>query len=139
MSIMVYANQMNICAEQDCTYDFSPKTCNPYTEDKYECRITSPVAIFDFTNADVEPDNNYEIYYELPIMIQARWHKNKRIRKKWLKRYGLKPDVVTAKCQANMIDVTYMEDGAVSVECTPTNFEILWKPCHRRRGIKIEC
>lgn len=29
---------------------------------------------------------------ERPILIQARWHKKARIRKKWLKRYGYKED-----------------------------------------------
>ena len=31
---------------------------------------------------------------ETPILIQARWHKKARIRKKWLKRYGYKEDKV---------------------------------------------
>lgn len=29
---------------------------------------------------------------EMPILIQSRWHKKARIRKKWLKRYGYKED-----------------------------------------------
>ena len=36
----------------------------------------------------------FAIEGETPILIQARWHKKGRIRKKWLKRYGYKEDKV---------------------------------------------
>lgn len=38
--------------------------------------------------------------YDTPILIQARWHKKARIRKKWLKRYGYKEDVVKTIAKA---------------------------------------
>ena len=36
----------------------------------------------------------FTIEGETPILIQARWHKKARIRKKWLKRFGYKEDAV---------------------------------------------
>ena len=46
-----------------------------------------------------------KVYWDMPIMIQARWHKKNRINKKWLKRYGMKPDVI--KVEMNIKELTY--------------------------------
>ena len=48
------------------------------------------------------------IMYEMPIMIQARWHKKNRINKKWLKRYGMKPDAI--KVEMNIRALEYIPE-----------------------------
>ena len=40
------------------------------------------------------PNKNFIMEADVNIMVQARWHKKPRIRKKWLKRFGMKPDTV---------------------------------------------
>ena len=42
----------------------------------------------------------FTIEAETPILIQARWHRKARIRKKWLKRYGYKEDTVKVIAKA---------------------------------------
>lgn len=49
--------------------------------------------------------SKFKIVAEVPIMIQARWHKKRRINKKWLKRYGMKPDIV--KVEMDTDNLTY--------------------------------
>lgn len=44
------------------------------------------------------------IMYEVPIMIQARWHKKNRINKKWLKRYGMKPDAIKVEMNIRALE-----------------------------------
>ena len=96
-----------------------------------------------------KPTNVNYIYFNVPIMIQARWHKKPRIRKKWLKRYGMKRDVV--KVEADAIEITpnipnsyeiYREDGILSnwnsYEFCAGNIKYVLKPDQKRRGIKIE-
>lgn len=39
--------------------------------------------------------NTFDLQYN--VMVQARRHKKRRINKKWLKRYGYKPQQVTSK------------------------------------------
>lgn len=41
---------------------------------------------------------------EVPMLVQARTHKKRRIKKKWLKRYGMK--VVYQKKMAKVADIT---------------------------------
>lgn len=48
----------------------------------------------------------FTITGEIPIMIQTRWHKKRRINKKWLKRYGMKPDVVKVEIDADSLEYT---------------------------------
>ena len=78
---------------------------------------------------------NFIIEYEIPIMIQARWHKKKRINKKWLKRYGMKPDVVKVKSNANVGE--YHPDDS-TFECDVDNIEYIFRPDQKRKHLKIE-
>ena len=50
--------------------------------------------------------SKFTITMDVPIMIQARWHKRRRINKKWLKRYGMKPDVVKVEMDAESLEYT---------------------------------
>ena len=85
---------------------------------------------------DMPPSNGkFTIEYSVPIMIQARWHKKARINKKWLKRFGMKPD--TIKCRANATAREYhTEDGSFDFESGMPEF--LWRPDQLRNNLKIE-
>ena len=81
------------------------------------------------------PNGNFVIEHQIPIMIQARWHKKKRINKKYQKRYGMKPDTVIVKSNAT-IGEYHTDDGSFDFETeTP---EYLWRPDQKRKGLKIE-
>ena len=49
------------------------------------------------------PTDNFTIEYNVPIMIQAHWHKKARIRKKWLKRFGMKSDTIKVRADAQLL------------------------------------
>ena len=61
---------------------------------------------WDLLNQCCMPDNNHTLKIEgdIPIMIQVRWHKKPRINKKWLKRYGMKPDVIKVEMNAKELE-----------------------------------
>lgn len=80
--------------------------------------------------------SNFTLEFDHPIMIQARWHKKRRIRKKWLKRYGMKPDVVKVKMEAATIEYDELSRG-FSFE-TNSKREYVLRPDQKRRGLKIE-
>ena len=80
--------------------------------------------------------SNFTLEFDRPIMIQARWHKKRRIRKKWLKRYGMKPDVVKVKMEAATIEYD-ANNKDVSLE-TNGKREYVLRPDQKRRGLKIE-
>ena len=94
---------------------------------------------------DAKPE---KLEYEIPIMIQARWHKKKRINKKWLKRYGMKPDVV--KATMNIRECTYEPEHIINKDNTGAhstydswNFETgmpvyEYRPDQMRRNLKIQ-
>lgn len=96
------------------------------------------------------PTGHFVLQYQRPIMIQARWHKKPRIRKKWLKRYGMKPDVVEVKMDATALE--YHPGHILDEQCYDRgicatfdslgfethNQEYVLRPDQKRRGIKIE-
>lgn len=86
--------------------------------------------------SNMPPANGkFTIEYSVPIMIQARWHKKPRINKKWLKRFGMKPD--TIKCRANAtVGEYHTDDGTFDFESDAPEF--LWRPDQLRNGLKIE-
>lgn len=68
------------------------------------------------------------------IMIQARWHKKKRVNKKWLKRYGMKLDTVKVIYKSS--ELTYLPDG--EFEFDVHNKEYILKQHQKRKHLKIE-
>ena len=87
---------------------------------------------------------NFTLYYDRPIMIQARWHKKARINKKWLKSYGMKRDVVKCASNGRLLDYTPAGDGfdgvygANSFEFETDVMTHILRPDQMRRGLKIE-
>lgn len=85
---------------------------------------------------NMPPSNGkFTIEYQVPIMIQARWHKKPRIRKKWLKRFGMKPDTVKIRMDATAGEY-HTDDGSFDFETDKQ--EYVWRQDQKRRGVKIE-
>lgn len=82
-----------------------------------------------------EPTKTFNIEYNTPIFVQARWHKKKRINKKWLKRYGMKPDTVKMKAEAHTLSYN-TETGECEFETDKLKY--IWRPDQKRKYLKIE-
>lgn len=68
-----------------------------------------------------------------PILIQARWHKKARIRKKWLKRYGYKEDEVKMIMKAKRGEFNE-QTGECDIEVE--SIEYKFKPYQLRREVQ---
>lgn len=83
------------------------------------------------------------IEYKTPIMVQARWHKKPRINKKWLKRYGMKKDSISVKCDVESFtpntnyDNDYLTDH-VEYGMVLNNMQYKFRPDQLRRNLKME-
>lgn len=77
----------------------------------------------------------FNIEHDIPILTQARWHKKKRINKKWLKRYGMKSDTVKMKAMARVL--TYNTQTG-ECEFETGKLEHIWRPDQKRKNLKIE-
>jgi hypothetical protein len=82
-----------------------------------------------------EPTEKFGIEHNVGILVQARWHKKKRINKKWLKRYGMKSDTVKMKAMARTLSYN-TETGDCEFEVD--KFEYIWRPDQKRKYLKIE-
>lgn len=82
-----------------------------------------------------ELTEKFSIEHNVGILVQARWHKKKRINKKWLKRYGMKPD--TVKVKANARTLSYNIDTG-DCEFEVDKLEYIWRPDQLRKNLKIE-
>lgn len=84
---------------------------------------------------------NIPAYMEcyIPILIQARWHKNPRINKKWLKRYGMKEDKVLVKWDVDTISSQRLSDSdEVITDIGFRNRQYKFRPDQLRKNLKIE-
>jgi hypothetical protein len=88
-------------------------------------------------------DKPFYVEYNIPIMVQARWHKKPRINKKWLKRYGMKKDNILVRCNVESLypntqyDPLYMTEH-VEYGMTLSNMEYKFRPDQLRRNLKLE-
>lgn len=82
-----------------------------------------------------EPTKTFNIEHNVPILTQARWHKKKRINKKWFKRYGMKSDTVKMKAVARRTSYN-IETGELNFEAD--KLEYVWRPDQKRKHLKIE-
>ena len=74
--------------------------------------------------------SEFTMEYDTPIIIQARWHKKARIRKKWLKRYGYKEDTVKTMAKAKCGEYN-IETGETSIDVDSIQYK--FKPHQMRR------
>lgn len=70
---------------------------------------------------------------DTPILIQARWHKKARIRKKWLKRYGYKEDVAKMIMRARQGEFN-TETGECAIDVD--SIEYKFKPYQMVREVR---
>lgn len=108
-------------------------------------------ASFESTLTDCSPLLNYAsdlndkplyIEYDVPIVIQARWHKKPRINKKWLKRYGMKKDKVLVRCDVDSISPDNSYDPYDLIVSKGFNLEVSnmrykFRPDQLRKNLKI--
>lgn len=78
--------------------------------------------------------NVYTVEWDVKAMVQARWHKKARINKKWLRRYGMKPDIVHVVGQAKMLSI----DDKFNYDLDVANLRYVLRSDQKRRGLKIE-
>lgn len=84
----------------------------------------------------LSPPEIFWFEYDMPIMIQARWHKKKRINKKWLHRFGMKLDTVRVRKEGRAL--TYdRNSGDVEFETTSKS-GYLWRQDQLRKYLKID-
>lgn len=119
-------------------------TCSPNEVSDIYYNLTNAASVsFEMTLADLncldykpfEPAKNFSIEHNIEILVQARWHKKKRINKKWLKRYGMKSDTVKMKAEARTL--------SYNTETSEWEFELdkleyIWRPDQLRKNLKIE-
>ncbi len=82
-----------------------------------------------------EPTERFSIEHNVGILVQARWHKKKRINKKWLKRYGMKVDTVKIKAKARTLSYD-TETGECEFEVDKLTY--IWRADQKRKNLKIE-
>lgn len=104
---------------------------------------------YEITNADLNLLENmyrplahsdkFTLQYYINVMVQKRWHKKARVNKKWLKRYGMKPDTVKVLADATMLDVAALDYDPInsSFEFESGNHRYILRSDQQRRGLKI--
>ena len=101
------------------------------------------IDLFSFPLYTTVIDKPFNLEYSIPAMIQARWHKRKRINKKWLKRYGMKKDNIRVKCNVNSISSDNSYNPYNLVESKKFDMELgdmqyQFRPDQLRRNLRIE-
>lgn len=77
----------------------------------------------------------YDLETYIPIMIQARWHKKPRIRKKWLKRYGTKSDKLKVMMRTNSMSITPLDGYLIETEFKLDDLQYKLRPDQKRRDL----
>ena len=106
-------------------YSFVQEVIKFNHEATFEAEITdySPLMAYT-TDLSGRP---LSIEYRVPILVQARWHKKARIRKKWLKRYGYKEDVVKTIAKARYCEYN-TETGGCEIDVDSIQFNFKQQP-----------
>lgn len=126
--------------------DIEIDTCSPneipdavcYLQSAASASFSSEMTLADLGCLDYkpfEPAENFSIEYNVPILVQSRWHKKKRVNKKWLKRYGMKEDTVKMKADARRLSYD-INTGELDFEVD--KLEYIWRPDQKRKHLKIE-
>lgn len=118
--------------------DETPNIYYNFTKDisaSFEVSMRDVEFLDEFTIKQPCPTETFNIEHNIPILVQARWHKKKRINKKWLKRYGMKADTVKIKAKARTLSYN-TETG--DCEFVVDKVEYVWRPDQKRKNLKIE-
>ena len=146
----LYANingkTVSLGEELDFTREVDMWSADERVKETYNVGLGNSGGIsYDISYADLEalnkltqpmmPPETFWFEYDAPIMIQARWHKKKRINKKWLHRFGMKDDMVRVRKECRAL--TYDRDNGVEFETTNKN-EYMWRQDQMRKYLKME-
>ena len=76
-----------------------------------------------------------DIQMEIPVLVCTKWHKKRRIRKKWIKRYGIKEETIFAVGAVDYGCFT-METNDLTVEMNADikRFKMLPTQLQQRKG-----
>ena len=80
------------------------------------------------------PSSMFTLQYNVNVLVQKRWHKKARINKKWLKRYGMKPDTVMILADGAATTYDKISD---SFEFESENHRYVLRSDQQRKGLKI--
>ena len=122
-------------------YSFGQETISFNHEATFEAELEDCSPLMTYTT-DLS-GRPFCIEYKTPIMVQARWHKKPRINKKWLKRYGMKKDYISVKCDVESFTPnTNYNDGCltehVEYGIVLTNMQYKFRPDQLRKNLKME-
>ena len=87
---------------------------------------------------EVDPTYDSFIYYEIPVIVMKRWHKNWRIRKKWLKQYGTIQSTIKLLYQVDEIMPKCGKDDTVSISANVKCIGFSFEPWQLRRGMIVK-
>ena len=132
---------IEICGDLDVSmeYELSAKETEVISykanqSASFSCDISSiDLSLFEHIS-NIAPRYKFTLQYYIDIMRQSRWHKKARINKKWLKRYGIKPDRVKVLADATALDYN-VPDGSFELESE--NHRYVLRSDQQRRGLKI--
>lgn len=86
----------------------------------------------------MNPPDTFTYEYDVPIMIQARCHKKKRINKKWLNIFGMKSDTVKKRVVADVISCDRLTNSCEIEFKNTCNAEYIFRQDQMRKHLKIE-
>lgn len=124
------------CELEPSPYEITPIHFNMSKRASFSCDINYINSdLLNKIAAPLTPTVPFTLTHERNIMIQARWHKKTRIRKKWLKRYGMKPDIIQVVYDIGELSYDHSDD---SFDFETTYYRNVLRPDQKRRGLKIE-
>lgn len=120
------------------TYSLSQEVLKFNHEVTFTAEIEDTTPLFSYVTDLC--DRPLYLEYNIPVMVQARWHKKPRINKKWLKRYGMKKDTILVRCNVVSMYTDYEREDPYEIE---HNFNIgsveyKFRPDQLRRNFKLE-
>ena len=109
----------------------------------FNCSASFEGELIDYSLPNYNASKPFYVEYYIPILIQARWHKKRRINKKWLKRYGMKEDKILVRCDVDSIGPDNSYDPYDLIESNGFNLELSnmqykFRPDQLRKNLKIE-
>ena len=132
-----------------CTKELDVWSTDEYVQETYSLKPMQQASMsFDISASDLSMLNElcrpickpatFTYEYDVSIMIQARWHKKKRINKKWLNRFGMKSDTVKKRVVADVISCdTCTNSGEIEFKNT-YNAEYIFRQDQMRKHLKME-
>ena len=111
-----------------------PILCELNNNASFSCEVSNMDLSFLENIYAIPTSSKFTMQYNINIMRQRRWHKKARVNKKWLKRYGMKPDTIKM-----LADATVLNDNASdwSFELDCSNPRHILRSDQQRKGLKI--